>query len=85
MKKQFLGKYFATATQFLLPIFTIGGFALTALKHPDWGLLSNLIAQIFWIPSSYLAWKNAGQIGIFITAIIITAITLFGVINYWFY
>ena len=84
MNKKPSVNYFDKATQILLPFFTIAGFTLTALKQPQWGLISNLIAQMFWIPSSYKAWKQAGQIGIFATTIIITAITLFGVANYWF-
>jgi hypothetical protein len=48
------------------------------------GLIFNLIAQIFWLYSSYKAWENANQIGMFITTIIMTLIILGGVINYWF-
>lgn len=85
MKKDNFAKYFDKSTQVLLPFFTIAGFALTALKLPQWGLISNLIAQIFWLPSSYKAWKQAGQIGIFATTTIITLITIVGVANYWLF
>ena len=64
--------------------FTLLGFLLTGLKLPEWGLVSNLIAQPFWLYSSYKSWKEANQIGSFITTIIITFVLLFGVINYWF-
>jgi len=66
-----------------LVFFTILGFLLTSLKLPAYGLIFNLISQVFWIYSSYKAWKNANQIGIFINTIIITLIVLWGIINYW--
>lgn len=67
-----------------LVFFTILGFLFTSLKLPAYGLIFNLIAQFFWINSSYKAWKNANQIGIFINTIIITLIVTWGIINYWF-
>ncbi len=66
-----------------LPVFTIAGFLLTALKLPQWGQASALCSQIFWLYSGYRAWRNANQIGIFITAVVITLILLGGLINYW--
>ena len=57
--------------------FTMLGFLLTAFKLPQYGLVSNLVSEVFWIYSSYKAWKEANQVGIFITAILITII-LFG-------
>lgn len=76
--------YFDKATQVLLPALTITGFALTAMKKPQLGLIFNLISEIFWLYSSWYAWKKAGQVGIFITTLIITVIVTYGVINYWF-
>lgn len=76
--------FFDQATQILLPIFTILGFLFISAKKPEIGLIFNLIAQIFWLYASYKAWKEAGQIGIFITTLILGAIVLYGVINYWF-
>ena len=64
--------------------FTMLGFLLTALKYPQYGLVANLLSEIFWIYSSYRAWKEANQIGIFITTIFITLILMYGVVNYWF-
>jgi hypothetical protein len=75
---------FDNLTQFLLPAFTIAGFALTAIKKPELGLISSLISQVFWLYSGWLAWKKAGQIGIFFTSLIITAVVSYGIINYWF-
>jgi hypothetical protein len=60
------------------------GFLLTALKLPQYGLIANLISQIFWLYSAYQAWRRAEQIGILITTVFITLILLGGVINYWF-
>lgn len=64
--------------------FTLLGFLLTALKLPEWGLISNLISQPFWLYSTYKSWKNADQVGAFISTVILTVVILFGVINYWF-
>jgi riboflavin transporter FmnP len=74
---------FDKATQILLPIFTILGFLFTSLKKPELGLIFNLISQVFWLYAAWQSWKKAGQIGIFITSIIISIILLYGVINYW--
>jgi hypothetical protein len=71
------------AMQVGLVAFTGLGFLLTAFKFPQYGLIANLIAQVFWLYSSYWAWRKAGQIGIFIAAVGITLIVGAGVINYW--
>ena len=63
--------------------FTALGFLLTSLKLPQYGVIANLIAQVFWLYSSYKAWRQADQIGIFITTICITLILVGGVVNYW--
>ena len=59
------------------------GFLLTSLKLPHYGVIANLIGQVFWLYSSYRAWREADQIGIFILTICITLILLYGVANYW--
>jgi hypothetical protein len=74
-----------TITQFAIPALTILGQIIIAFKNPKYGLLLILISQPFWIYSSFTSMKKAGQVGIFITAIIYTFITTFGVINYWFF
>ena len=70
--------------QICLVLFTSLGFLLTGLGLPRYGLVSNLIGEIFWLYSSYKAWKKADQVGMFINSIIITIVLLAGVINYWF-
>jgi hypothetical protein len=75
---------FDRLSQFLLPFLTIVGFLLISLKMPRLGLPIQLLAQVIWLYSGYQAWKKADQIGIFISAIALTIIVLFGVINYWF-
>ena len=70
--------------QFGLMGLTMLGFLLTALKMPEYGLLSNFLAQIFWLYSGYKAWKDANQLGIFISTVFITLILAYGVMNYWF-
>ena len=74
---------FNMAMQAGLVFFTMLGFLLTAMKLPQYGLLSNLFAQIFWLYSSYKAWKEANQFGIFLNTILILIILLYGVTNYW--
>ena len=73
-----------TLMQIGLVTFTGLGFLLTSLKLPQYGLISNLVAQVFWVYSSYRSWREADQIGIFITSICITLILLYGIGNYWF-
>jgi len=54
------------------------------MKMPEYGLIMTLISQVFWLHSTYRAWKEADQIGLFINTVLYTMITLYGVINYWF-
>jgi hypothetical protein len=79
-----MNKKIDEASQVLLPTFTILGFFLVSIKKPELGLPLQLIGQIFWLYTGYVAWKKAGQIGIFISSLALTVIVLFGVINYWF-
>jgi hypothetical protein len=53
------------------------------MKLPHYGVAANLVGQIFWLYSSYRAWREADQIGIFILTICITLILIYGVANYW--
>ncbi len=69
--------------QVCLIVFTVIGFSLTSLKLPEYGVVANLVAQVFWLYSSYRAWREAGQIGMFICSILVTFILLYGVENYW--
>lgn len=71
-------------TQFAIPVLTITTQIAIALKYPQYGLIINMIAQPFWIYSGWKAYKQAGQIGLFITTLIITVIIGLGIINYWF-
>ncbi|NTU73572.1 hypothetical protein HGB07_05400 [Candidatus Roizmanbacteria bacterium] len=76
-------KWFNLATQFLLPFFTLGGQVAYALKHPEIGIVMNLLAQPFWLYSSWIAFRSAKQMGMLITTVVFTLITLWGVANYW--
>jgi len=62
---------------------TAGGFLLTAMKMPEYGLLLALASQVFWFYASYRAWKEAKQIGVMITTLIVCSTVVYGVINYW--
>lgn len=77
-----------SAFNFLMQVglmgFTLMGFLLIALKLPQYGLILNLISQIFWFYSSYKAWREAHQIGILVITVITTFIYVYGIINYWF-
>jgi len=64
--------------------FTMLGFLLTSLKLPQYGLIANLISQVFWLYSTYKAWKEADQVGMFINTLVVTAILMLGIMNYWF-
>ncbi len=70
--------------QVALPTLTIGAQVATSLKYPQFGLIMNLLSQPFWLYSSWKAYKQAGQIGILITTVIFTVVTVAGIINYWF-
>ncbi len=76
-------KRFNLLAQFVIPTLTISAQIAVALKIPQWGLLISMSAQPFWLYSSWKAYKKAGQIGLFITAIIITIVFGFGIFNYW--
>jgi hypothetical protein len=72
-----------TVMQVGLVGFTGLGFLLTSLKLPQYGVIANLFAQIFWLYSSYKAWRQADQVGILIATLFITLILVGGVFNYW--
>ena len=76
-------KLFNSLAQFAIPSLTIGAQIAIALKYPQWGLLVNLMAQPFWLYSSWKAYKQAGQVGILITTVIFIIVTVAGLINYW--
>ena len=84
MKKDKNKKVFDVFAQFALPGLTIGAQILTSLKFPQFGLIANLIAQPFWLYSTWKGYKQAGQIGMFINTVVFTTITALGIINYWF-
>lgn len=75
---------FNTFAQIALPSLTIGAQIATSLRYPQFGLIINMVAQPFWLYSTWKAYKKAGQIRTLISVIIFTLITAFGIINYWF-
>lgn len=75
-------KIFDSAAQIVIPVFTISAFLALSLKHPFLSLVLNMIAQPFWIYSSWRAYKKADQIGLLINTLVITIIVGFGVVNY---
>lgn len=73
-----------TFAQYALPMLTISSQIAIAIKYPQYGLIINLLAQPFWWYSAWKAYKEAGQIGMLVSTIILTIVTIFGIINYWF-
>ena len=76
--------FFNSLSQIALPVFTLGGQLAVSLKYPQYGLILSLIAQPFWLYSSWKAYKEAGQVGLLITTVIFGFIIVGGIINYWF-
>ena len=74
---------FDRATQIFLPVLTLLGYLLTGLKHPAQGLLFSFAAQVFWLYAGWKAWKQAGQIGLFVTAVGLTFVLAYGILNYF--
>jgi len=77
-------KIFNILIQIFLPALTLGAQLATSLKYPEFGLILNLLAQPFWLYSTWKCFRQAGQIGMFINTIFMTLITMAGIINYWF-
>lgn len=75
---------FNMTAQIAIPTLTIFTQIAIALKYPQWGLIINMFAQPFWIYSTWKSYKEAGQIGMFVTTIVITVVLAFGILNYWF-
>lgn len=71
-------------SQFAIPTFTLGAQLALALKYPEWALVLNMCAQPFWLYSSWKSYRQAGQVGIFITTVFFGIITVVGIMNYWF-
>lgn len=78
-------KLFDVIAQFAIPGLTVSTQIAIALKYPQWGLIINMLAQPFWIYSGWKAYKQAGQVGLFVTTIIITIVIGLGIINYWIF
>ena len=75
---------FNTITQVAIPVLTVGTQIAIALRYPQWGLVINLISQPFWIYSSWKAYKNAGQVGLLVTTLMVTIVIFLGIIIYFF-
>lgn len=73
-----------TISQFAIPTFTLGAQLALSMKYPEWALMLNILAQPFWLYSSWQSYKNAGQVGILITTLVFILITAAGIVNYWF-
>lgn len=78
-----MNNYLNLLAQIAIPTLTVATQVAIAFKYPQWGLVINMAAQPFWIYSAWKAYKQAGQIGLFVTAIMITVVIGFGILNYW--
>ncbi len=76
-------KIFDSLTQIAIPVLTLGAQVILALKHPLLALILMLLAQPFWLYSSWKSYKQAGQSGILVNTVAFTFITIFGIVNYW--
>jgi hypothetical protein len=76
-------KLFDSIAQFAIPILTVGAQITLSFKYPQYALILNLLAQPFWLYSTWKSYKEVGQIGIFINTVIFTLVTIAGIINYW--
>lgn len=65
-----------------MPALTISAQVAIAMKYPQWGLVINMISQPFWLYSAWKSYKQAGQIGFLISAVLLTLIMGFGIFNY---
>lgn len=79
------GTTFDSIVQFAIPILTVGAQITLSFKYPQYALILNLIAQPFWLYSTWKSYKQVGQIGIFVNTIFMTLVIIMGVINYWFF
>jgi hypothetical protein len=68
-----------TISQYAIPLFTLSGIFLIARKV-KWGFLLALIAQPFWLFTSYIH----DQWGVFFNTVVYTGIVLYGVYNWFF-
>lgn len=82
MKKE---KAFDRVAQLAIPILTIGSQIIISFKLPQWGLVVNLLAQPFWLYSTWKSYKRVGQIGMFINTVLLTVVIIIGLINYWLF
>lgn len=76
---------FNKATQFAIPTLTISMQLAIAMKRPEYGLIFSFVAQPFWIYSAHRSYKEAGQIGLFITTVTVAVIVTLGLANYWIF
>ena len=79
----FYKNIFDKFVQIFLPIFAIASWVLTAIKHPEYGLILAFLAQLLWLYVTYNGWKKANQVGGFVTTIFEILIITFGIFNYW--
>lgn len=70
-------------TQWLLPLFTVGEFALVSFKLPAWSMLFSLASLPFWFTNSWAMWRDCRRAGALISTAATTVFILFGVANYW--
>jgi hypothetical protein len=74
---------FRRFVQYAMPGFTVCASLCTSFRHPDYGQLIGLVAQIFWGYTGWVAWRERGEKGILINTLIIGGVLCVGVTNYW--
>lgn len=69
--------------QIFLPLTALTGWMFTSLKYPEYGLIFAFFAQILWLHVTFRGWREANQVGGFVTTIFEVLIISFGIFNYW--
>jgi hypothetical protein len=75
-------KHLNAITQVAIPTLTVASYIITAMKHPEIGLIVNLCAEPFRFYSARKSYKEAGQYGLVLVTIVITIVLIGGIINY---
>lgn len=68
-----------TASQYAIPVLTLGGMFLIARKV-KWGFVLALLSQPFWLLTSYIH----DQWGVFLNTTLFTCVLLYGIRNWFF-
>ena len=76
---------FSTTIQVGLIALTLIGTMLIALELPEYGIVIQWVAQIFWLYNTYIIYRDDNtQWGMFVLSIIMALVIWYGILNYWY-